>query len=367
MVERDDARSYAAELARIFSGRRCSALIANLETEVLTLPAGGQTLSATINAAGAPTCYLVCPSAAYVDYAREELRNLGGSPLVQAAMRGVLAGAGPLMRATGFDRQIQPNNFLLATNIWCRLSRDEIEALTVELIRERPGLAIVWRSLNALTDAQALADFRAAGYGLYPARQIYLFDCRTGEPPVRRDERRDLALLARDDFRQVGPEDLRPDDFARIEALYAMLYLDKYTPLNPRYTSPFMQAAHEAGLIRFLGLRSPGGQLDGIIGLFEKDGVMTAPIVGYDTHVDQSAGLYRRLMAMGQQRARRARLLYHMSAGAAGFKRNRGAVPAIEYTAIYNRHLPLGKRVAGAVVRALLTGVGVPLMRRFEL
>ena len=72
-------------------------------------------------------------------------------------------------------------------------------------------------------------------------------------------------------------------------------------------------------------------------------------------------------MAIGMREARDRRLLFNMSAGAAGFKRNRGALPAIEYAAVYNSHLPWKSRVAAAIVRAVLTGIGVPTMRKYEL
>ena len=94
---------------------------------------------------------------------------------------------------------------------------------------------------------------------------------------------------------------------------------------------------------------------------------MTAPVVGYDTDIDQEAGLYRRLMAIGLSRARERRLLFNMSAGAASFKRNRGALPAIEYAAVYNRHLPWKSRAAAAIVRTVLERIGVPTMRKFKL
>jgi hypothetical protein len=282
-------------------------------------------------------------------------------------MQMLLRLAAPVVKATGFDHQVQPNNWLFSTNIWCGLSRAEIEGTTAELLTKWPGGAIVWRSLNELTDGDVIASFAAAGYGLYPARQVYIFDCRRGRPPMHRDERRDMALLAQADYEVVTPQAMRADDFARIEALYGKLYLQKYTPLNPQYTARLLERLHAAAILRFFGLRGASGRLDGVIGFFEQGEVMTAPVVGYETAIDQETGLYRRLMAIGLRRARERRLLFNMSAGAAGFKRNRGALPAIEYAAVYSRHLPWKSRAAAAIVRTVLERVGVPTMRRFKL
>ena len=56
-----------------------------------------------------------------------------------------------------------------------------------------------------------------------------------------------------------------------------------------------------------------------------------------------------------------------MSAGAASFKRNRGGVAALEYSAIYDAGLARRHRLAGLLVRKILQWVGVPVLRSFEL
>jgi hypothetical protein len=366
IVRAEEAASQCDRLVEAFAGDPAG--IANLSTKLFALAAGGTVVPTSVNdAKDAPTCYLCCASAAYIDYASEELRNFEGSSATKLAMQLLLKAAAPVVKATRFDHQVQPNNWLFSTNIWCGLSRAAIEATTVELLEKWPGRAIVWRSLNELTDRYVIASFRAAGYQMYPARQVYIFDCRRRQPPIHRDERRDMTLLARADYEVVPPEGMRGDDFGRIEALYGKLYLEKYTPLNPQYTARLLERLHAAGVLRFFGLRRHSGRLDGVVGFFEQSEVVTAPVVGYDTAIGQETGLYRRLMAIGLSRARERRLLFNMSAGAAGFKRNRGALPAIEYAAVYNRHLPWKSRAAAAIVRTILERVGVPIMRKFKL
>jgi hypothetical protein len=340
-------------------------MIDNLETKLTTLPTAAGDIPVTRNDGRTPTCYVCCPSIAYIDYALSELRHFNGSPALSIGLHALVNVARPVLWASGIDRHVQLNNWLLATNPPSGLAPGELEQITKALVAEHPGHALVWRSLNDHTDAALLGEYAAAGYDLYPARQIYLFDCRGDAPKAHRDELRDRALLV-DDYQVVKPDGIGAGDYARIAQLYGFLYLEKYTQLNPQYSEAFIQAAHEGKLMSFYGLRRDG-QLDGVVGFFDMNDVMTAPIVGYDTTLPKQLGLYRRLMAIGIRRARQRRVLFNMSAGAAGFKRNRGGVAAIEYAAVYTRHLGAGRRAASWIVRSVLDKVGPALLTRFEL
>lgn len=341
-----------------------AALVANLDTELSALRVGPHVLPLTRND-GKTTCYVCCPSAAYLDYARDELRHFSAHPALKAALSGLIAAVRPLLSASGLDRQVQPNNWLVSTNILPDLRPAEIMAATAMLTEQWPDHAVVWRSVNVANHAQLKARFEAAGYVALASRQIYLFDARQDAPPVGRDEKRDRKLLAQGDF--IPTRRFSGGDFARMAWLYQALYLDKYTPLNPRYTPEFLERAHVEGLLDLHGLRGPSGSLDGIVGFFRQGDTLTAPIVGYDTGLPAEIGLYRRLMALTLTKARQERLLLNMSGGAAAFKRNRGAVPALEYMMVYNRHLSAPRRAATRLIRLILDGVGVPLLQRFAL
>ncbi len=67
---------------------------------------------------------------------------------------------------------------------------------------------------------------------------------------------------------------------------------------------------------------------------------MTTPILGYNTNSDQQQGLYRILSLLITMDSIEKGLICHCSAGAGEFKRNRGAIQQIEYSYVYNAHLP---------------------------
>lgn len=359
----DPAR--VAAFVDLFNSHPCPALIANLSTRVEMLTLAGHAFPLTVND-GSPTCYLCSPTTAYLDYALEETRTLAFRPLLRRAVGGLIRLCRPLVRATGLDRQVQVNNWLFSTNPLPRLDRPAVAALRTALLARHPGHAIVIRSLNRLADGPSLAALQAEGFRLLPARQVYVLQTGAQDRPTKtaREDRRKLAATP---LQQVGNDGFTTADYARCAELYAALYLHKYTPLNPAYTALWVAQMHRRGLLHLQGLREPAGGLVAVTGYFQNGTTLTQPIVGYDTSRPMQQGLYRMVMELGRQHAAARGLVFNISAGAADFKRRRGAVAVIEYTAVHVAHLPLRQRLAVRLVELVLTRIGVPLMERFEL
>ncbi|TPI43267.1 GNAT family N-acetyltransferase [Mesorhizobium sp. B2-9-1] len=353
---------------RLFNEMPVRHLIANLDTKVETFEIAGGIFPLTLNDEGkAHNCYICCPTSAYIDYAMDETRNFAAHPLLRRALSTLIGVCAPLVRASGLDRQAQVNNWLYSTNPVPLLDGPAIASLRAALTARFPDRAIVIRSLNDIADPATIAALRAEGFRMLAARQIYIFADRSAAPAMTRDMKRDRARLRATPFERVGNGDFTEADYARAEQLYAMLYLDKYTPLNPHYTARCIAEMHRRGIISLAGLRRPAGELVAVTGLFENGGTLTQPIVGYDTSLPVAGGLYRMMMAVAQDHATARGLFFNMSAGAADFKRRRGAVAAIEYNAVYAGHLALRRRMAIRVMETVLAWVGIPLLRSFEL
>ena len=359
--------SHTARFVDLFTQQPVHRLIANLSTQVETIDLAGQSVPMTVNdGAGQGNCYICDPVTGYIDYAIEEKRNFVNQPLLRQALTGLIRCASPLVRATGLSQGVQVNNWLFSTNPAPRIDRSAAAAMRDDLTARFPGHAILLRSLNTYADAVTLGATAAEGYLLIPSRQIYLFDGRIAQP-LSRDMRNDRRLLRKTSYDIVPNDGFVAEDYVRCAGLYDLLYLEKYTPLNPQYTAGFISQMHQRGLLELEGLRDANGTLVAFGGRFQIGHTLTQPLLGYDTALPQQHGLYRMITAMAQQAALDRGLLFNMSAGAAGFKRHRRAVPAIEYSAVYARHLPMRRQIALRAVAAVLSGVGVPLLQRYQL
>jgi len=221
---------------------------------------------------------------------------------------------------------------------------------------------IAVRSLNTWSDADLWRTFHDAGWKMLPSRQIYVTDNLEADWAGRRDTRRDLDLLAANADRIDPLAALRPGDAERIAELYAMLYLDRYSKLNPAFTAAFIAMTHQAQVFHYRGLREADGALSAVVGCFVRGGVLTTPIVGYDTARPASDGLYRIASAMLAQMAIERGCRLNGSAGAADFKRNRGARAVLEYSAYFVDHLSFARRTIISSIERLLNKLAVPIM-----
>lgn len=366
-AENDPAK--VAALAALFQRHDSRALIANLTTRVDVLEIGASTFPITLNdRSERGNCYICRPSAAYIDYGLDETRHFVSNPLLRASLRALVRGCSPVLAASGLDHQVQVNNWLFSTNPVPALSRPDALRMRDALLARYPERAIVLRSLNRLADRDTIGALVAAGFTLLPARQVYIFADRSATPRLTKNMKWDRKRLRTTPHQPVPNDAFSPADFIRAQELYGLLYLDKYTPLNPQYTALCLSELHRTGIVEFAGLRDrERGELVAVTGLFRSGTTLTQPIVGYDTARPLDEGLYRMMMALSQDRASAEGLFFNMSAGAASFKRLRGAVPVIEYTAVYTAHRGQPQRAAVATMRAVLNRVGVPLMERFGL
>lgn len=356
----------AAAFAALHAGVATRGFIANIDAQVETIGAGKLALPVTINDATKENAWVCSPLTTYSRYALEETRRV--APHVLAApLCGVIRAADWWLRRAELDCAVSLNNWLLSTNLYPATNGIDFGALVAACQLRWPRHSVWFRSLNFAQHADWLHALVAAGFDLIPTRQVYLFRDMSRNATKHQNLRRDLELLRTTSLTPVGHDGFKDADFEQSEALYAQLYLDKYSRLNPHYTAAFLRAWHHAGLLEFAGFRDNTGVLRAVVGMFGQGALLSAPIVGYDTRWPVSAGLYRLLMAHVFNTTREREAVLNLSAGAAHFKRLRGGEPEIEYSAVLSRHLSAATRRTLRGLRTLTTRLGVPIMKRFQL
>ncbi|MGC5773999.1 GNAT family N-acetyltransferase [Paenibacillus pabuli] len=342
--------------------------IVNVNTTLLIARIDDLVLPLTVNEAEYDNAYVCSPYTHYVRYAKQELTLLR-KPLLEKELSALLSVVGWGMQRSQINKVVHVNNWLLSTNLYPAMSGEQAVCLLAAIRERYPEHAVVFRSLCPELHSDLTSKLKQAGCQLIPSRQIYLYranDPSFGNAKSRWLLKRDYELLAKHGYEIVSQENLTDVDISRIAELYRLLYLEKYSYDNPQFSEHFIATAKASGALTLYGLRKEG-RIDAVMGYFCRNGMMTTPLFGYDTALPQFIGLYRMLSACLIGQARENGHLLHESSGAAQFKRNRGAVADFEYSAVYERHLPLGRRWCWLLLDRLLNRVGVPLMRRMKL
>lgn len=361
-----DFSERARAFARIHAGKPPKAFAANLSAEVETLQAGETTMPVTISDGTPGDAWVCSPRATYADCAAEEAERYLPAWMARGS-RGLSKGVGDWLTDVGIDRVAAINNWLLSTNLYPPLRTVPL-ATTIEAARERwPDHAIWFRSLNTIDNADWIAALSGLGLRLVVSRQVYLYENLAALSARHANLKRDLQQLGRTTLHRVRDDGIVEDDYPRIARLYELLYMEKYSRFNPHYSAEFMRCWHKAGLLEFHGFRDASGVLQCVVGLFRQGANFTSPIVGYDTSLPQQLGLYRLLTACAYEATMEKGGRLNFSAGAAQFKRLRGGVPAIEYSAVDARHLPRKLRNAIGILSFATRRVGAPLLTKYEL
>jgi len=308
--------------------------------------------------------WVVSPFNHYISSAKEELYKIRKPSLVKLLelLIGLLS---ILLKKIKIDNVIFIDNWFLTTNPIPTFKMEEIRSVEGELKKEKK--AIIVRSLNEKTAKEEMDLWKNAGYELITSRQVYLFD--PGEKidnKKRRKIKKDLHLLKSKHFEIKEEKVLAEDEYRKIQELYHALYIEKYSAFNPQYTEEYFKEMHEKSCVNYVTIRKEG-DIIGFIGYFVKNGIIYAPYLGYDQKMDQKEGLYRTLFIYLIQKAMKENLLFHQSAGASDFKRQRGSNAYIEYMAVYTKHLPLNKRWGWKIIQFISNKIAAPLIQKEKL
>ncbi|GGB64841.1 hypothetical protein [Blastomonas aquatica] len=362
-VTRRAGEPEASQFVSEVTARVMPSLIANVTAELTLVRHAGHDLPVVINHGDCGGSYVAAPHSAYVLYPKAELGlvDLGWLRVPASILIGL---ADRLFRTLRINHAVQIDNWLLSTNLHGEWTGAGIADLRADLARRYPNHFLVVRSVDPWSCPELLKNLRADGWLLLPSRQIWVTDDVERDWASRNSVKNDRRKLLQSGLIVEDVERLSDADAARIAQLYAMLYVHKYSALNPQYTPRWMQMAVATGLFHIRVARERDGQILAAAGIVARGGIATNPMLGYDTSRPQADGLYRIASWLVGDFARSHRLRVNGSAGAGHFKQQRGARSEIEYTAFHAGHLPFWRRAPLAWVALALEHLVIPVMKR---
>lgn len=341
--------------------------IGNVQTQLDTIMIEGQPVPTTLNDTEYGNSYVCSPYTAYISYAEDEL-ELIQSKGQRRLFRGAIRLADKLLKWARINQTLSINNWLVSTNLPPNWSADTIPDLTHRLVQRYPQHSFNIRSLNWHNNAALMQSLQENGWLLIPARQVYLFDNQDRQWWQRSHTKRDQSLLRKTALKQVLPCEHLEDDFVDIRACFNKLFIEKHSHFNPQFSAEYLFQMHKHGLMKFYSFRDPeGDKIVASIGLFTQQEIITTPMVGYDTSLPKELGLYRLLMAVLLKETYESGQMMNLSSGAGNFKRARGGVPTIEYTAFYTKHLSCRRKAIMYLFAKLLNRFGPKVLADNEI
>lgn len=337
--------------------------IANAHTSLQIVQADDIVLPITPTEFNIDNSYVCSPYTHYVTYGQEEFVALKNPPL-EAFFRLLFIPIAHYFRQSKLDRVIYVNNWLLSTNLYPALTPNVSAAIIHQLQEAFPDRAIVFRSVDPLANGPLLNELRHQGARLIFSRSVWYQDPLSPLTTKRQQYKADLRLYRHTPYRLLTADQISDSDIPRLVQLYNCLYLDKYSRYNPQFTEAFIRLAL-ANKVLTLKAFQRDGQIDAVLGYFTRNGIGTPPIFGYDTTQPKALGLYRLVSILFSQEATANRFLANFSAGVGDFKKRRGCRNAIEYNAVFCKHLPPARQRPWLLLQSLMDRIAVPIIQKY--
>jgi hypothetical protein len=321
-------------------------LISNWLAPLHSISLEGSSVPVAVGVSANDQTYLASPQHGYIDYARDECDQLSDASAQRWAKRG-LSLAEPWFKGLKLDNSVSVNAWGVSTHLYPQWSSEQVLQLKEQLVGHYPHRPLWMRTLHEGYDASLMQTLKEQGWQLWPSRVVYGFDWKSSEQWMKqRNNQIDQKNLAKTTLNPLFPNDFKLEHASDMALLYRQLYVEKHSRWNAHYTPAYFEQAIQQKWLSFYGFADEAGQLVAFIGVFEQGNVMTTPMLGYDTQLPKTLGLYRLLMAQMLRLSVQQQKYLNLGAGSAEFKRMRGGVASIEWHGFYVSHLPLWRRWA---------------------
>lgn len=361
-------QNLSSKLFEIFSNVDSSRdLIANVDTKVIKYEIDNQEVISTIVDEIKPNCYVVSANSMLIEYSKDELTKLD-SKIVRTVSYMLIKLFENILKMAQIDKLQALNNYMLSTNFFpLNFENIDLKKLRNIALKDYSQHTLLIRSINKTQNPKLFEGLRKDGWIALVSRQIYIFDdfkrCEKHQ-----NYRWDKKLLSdkRYKFKELDLDDFSL--FEKAEELYNKLYLEKYSKHNVQFKAIYLQELVKKELLHLrLLYDNQENKYVAVVGLIGEDGVITAPIVGYDLNYDIKEALYRRVIAYILEYSKNNNYLLNLSSGASFFKLNRGAKANLEYMFAYTKHLSFSRRFIWETLSLISNNFYGVLLQRLKL
>ncbi|WP_198304478.1 hypothetical protein [Arcobacter vandammei] len=364
MEKKDDLSS---NLYKIFEKYYSKKLMANVDTKIIKYNIENQEIITTITDDIKKNCYVVSMYNLIIDYSKDELLKINSKILLYFSYF-LIKIFENILKIAKIDKLQILNNYMLSTNFFSNnFENIDLKVLKNKALKNYPDHTLKIRSVNKFQNLKLYEKLKKDGWIALVSRQVYIFDDFT-ECKKHKDYKSDKKLLLDEkyEFKALNIEDFSL--FQQAENLYNQLYLDKYSKHNVQFKAIYLQELVKNGLLHLrLLFDKKEKKYVAVVGIIGENGLITAPIVGYDLNYDIKEALYRRVIAYILEYAITNNYLLNLSSGASNFKTNRGAKAYLEYMFVYTKHLPFYRRFIWKILSFIANRFYGNLLQRLKL
>lgn len=241
-----------------------------------------------------------------------------------------------LMHTGKLDQAALVANYLLPTSLYPAWSTDDIRLMTERLQTAHPQRPLMMQHLCSEVCPQLIHHLQRHGWKMIATRTVFLSDPQqTYQTNLCHGTNLDI----------VRQDQLNNSDLHELHALYMQYKARQTNHLQADFSLAFFELCLETGFVELTGLRWQGHWV-GLLGTYTQTGSgwLTAPLMAWDHNSPASVKPDHILQELFVQEARQKQLRLHYGAELKINPAN--GTGAIEYTAIYDQHLPPAQKIA---------------------
>lgn len=337
--------------------------IDNVRTVLKVLKIDDIVLPITINDTEYDNSYVCSPYTYYFTYAKNSTQ-INKNPLIEFATKGVFWALSTCYRLLDLNKVVTVNNWLISTNLYPKMTPEQLVAVSRFLQSEFPSHAILFRSIDQETSPTQYQTLKNNHFSLIAAKQIFFTDTKQNDLFERRLYKSDLALLNSCGYDILDSEQLNEREISQLLDLYRIVYGSKDADYYPQMNAEYLKLALKHEILHLKAIKKDG-RIDGIVGFTSRNGVMTCPLFGYDKENPDHASLYRILCTILMEEARKNKLLFNQSAGASTYKKIRKAKDSIDFNAVNYNHLGSHRKIPWMIIKMIFNTIGLRCMKKY--